>query len=273
MRGFIGMAALALASSAAMAANQVDEQSRAIRPAPSGPAVEFSSGLEYQEGDYGTGGKIETLSIPSNLRVTTGRFQFSATLPYVRVDAPGNVVGGGGGVLGLPIIVDPTRPATRDRRESLGDLKLGASYLMPISVVDLAITGQVKLPTASKARNLGTGEVDYAVGAELSKNLGPITPFVGVSYTIPGDPKGYDLRKSLAARGGIATMLAPNIRGYVSYGYARSVSRLVDNEKQLSTGINAGLSKRLSLGLFGTAGLSDGSPDVGAGIQLGVRLW
>lgn len=244
-----------------------------IRPAPSGTTAELSSGLEYQDGKYGTGQKIETISIPTNLRISTGRFQFSATLPYVRIDAPGNVVGGGGGVLGLPIIIDPNQPATRNRREGLGDLKLGAAYTVPTSAIDLVLSGQVKVPTASQQKGLGTGEVDYSVGAEVSKSFGIVSPFVGVSYTIPGDPKGYDLRNSFSARGGIAAMLGSRVRGYVSYGYAQSLSRLVPNERQISTGINAGLSNRLSLGLFGTAGLSQGAPDLGAGLQLGVRLF
>jgi hypothetical protein len=267
------LVATAVVAAAPAAANQAQEQSTAIRPAPSGTSVELSTGLEYQEGEYGTGQKIKTSTVSSSLRISSGRFQFSATLPYLRIDAPGNVVGGGGGVLGLPIIIDPNQPTARARREGLGDLKLGASYTVPSSIVDVSLLGQVKLPTASQGKNLGTGEIDYSVGAELSKSLGGVTPFVGVSYTMPGSPKGYDLRNSLSARGGIATMLAPRVRGYISYGYARSISRLVGKEKQLSTGINAGLSERLSLGFFGTAGLSQGSPDVGAGVQLGVSLF
>ena len=272
MNRFIMAATAALAATPALA-NQAQEQSAVIRPMPSGTTAELSTGLEYQEGEYGTGQKIETTSIPTNLRLSMGRLQFSATLPYVRIDAPGNVVGAGGGLLGLPIIIDPSQPATRDRREGLGDLKLGATYALPTSAIDLVLSSQVKVPTASQQKGLGTGEIDYMVGAEVSKRVGIVSPFIGVSYTIPGDPKGYDLRNSFSARGGIAAMLGSHVRGYVSYGYAQSLSRLVANERQISTGINAGLSNRLSLGFFGTAGLSQGSPDVGAGVQLGVRLF
>jgi len=272
MYRFITVVTAVLAAAPAMA-SQAQDPSPAIRPATPGSAVEIATGLEYQEGKYGTGQKIETISIPTNLRVSTGRFQFTATLPYVRIDAPGNVVGGGGGVLGLPIIIDPSQPATRNRREGIGDLKLGAAYTVPTSSIGLTLLGQVKAPTASASKHLGTGETDYLVGAELSKSFGGVTPFVGISYTLPGDPKGYDLRNSLSARGGVATMLGSRVRGYISYGYAQSLSRLVANEQQISTGINAGLSNRLSLGVFGTAGLSQGSPDVGAGVQLGVRLF
>lgn len=273
MRYLIMVATAVLVPMPAMAANQAHEQSTATRPAPSERAMELSSGMEYQKGKYGTGQKVETYSIPTNLRVSTGRFQFSATLPYLRIDAPGNVVGGGGSILGLPIIVDPTRPATRNRREGIGDLRLGAAYTMPSSSFDLTLLSQMKVPTASGRKRLGTGEIDYSVGAELSKRLGGVTPFVGIGYTIPGDPEGYDLRNSLSARAGVAAGLGSRVRGYVAYGYAQSLSPLVTDEQQISTGINAGLSDRLSLGLYGSAGLSQGSPDVGAGVQLGVKLF
>jgi len=211
----VSIVTIAIAASApVMAANPLGDQRPAVRPVLSKPAVEISTGFEYQEGKYGTGQKVETISIPTSVRVTTGRFQFSATLPYVRIDAPGNVVGGGG-VLGLPILIDPNQTATRTRREGLGDLKLGAAYTVPSTIVGLSLLGQVKLPTASNVDNLGTGETDYSLGAELSKRLGGVIPFIGVSYTIPGVPKGYDLRNSLSLRGGIATMLSPQVRGYI----------------------------------------------------------
>jgi hypothetical protein len=252
---------------------QAGEQSTAIRPAPASRAVEVSTGIEYQKGKYGTAQKVEALSIPTNLRVSTGRVQFTATLPYLRIDSPGNVVGGGGGIFGLPIIVDPTRPATRDRREGIGDLRLGAAYSVPSSSLGLTFTGQVKVPTASERKRLGTGKIDYMVGAELSKSFAGITPFASVAYTIPGDPQGYDLRDSISAQAGLAAQIGERVRGHILYGYAQSLSRLVPDEQQISTGINAGLSDRLSLGLYGSAGLSQGAPDVGAGVQVGLRLF
>ena len=275
MRHFIPtVIATLVAASPALALDQAGEQSTAIRPAPPSRSAEFLTGIEYEEGKYGTAQKVETVSIPTSLRVSAGRIQLTATLPYVRIDAPGNVVGGGGGgILGLPIIVDPTRPATRDRREGIGDLRLGAAYTVPSTSLGLTFMGQMKVPTASERKRLGTGKIDYMVGAELSKSFGGITPFASVAYTIAGDPQGYDLRNSISARGGLAAQIGEKVRGHISYGYAQSLSRLVPDEQQISTGINAGLSDRLSLGLYGSAGLSRGAPDIGAGMQVGLRLF
>lgn len=261
----LGVAALA----AAPAAAQAPDEPAAGRPA--GPAIELSTGVEYKQGEYGTGQSVETVSIPTTLRAATGSLQLSATLPYLRVDAPGNIVGGGG-LLGLPIVIDPTQPTARRRHEGVGDLRLGAAYTLPSASVGLTLSAEAKLPTASAAEGLGTGKPDYAVGAELSKTLGPITPFAGVGYTLAGDPDGYTLRNSLSARAGAAVQMGAGVRGHVSYGYAQSASPLIADEQQIATGLNASLSRRLSLGVYGSAGLSEGAPDIGAGVQLGFRI-
>ena len=241
------------------------------RPTSSRAAVEFSTGLEYEEGGFGTGEPIETFSIPAGVRVSTGRFQLSARLPYLLVDSPGNVIGGGG-LPGLPIIVDPTRPATRQSRQGIGDLRLGAVYTLPLSTLNLSFSGEVKLPTASRTKGLGTGKADYSAGAELSKSLGPVTPFAGVAYAMPGDPDGFTLRNSLSAWAGAAVQMGGKLRGHASYGYAQSPSPLVEDDQRFTTGLSASLSARLALGFYGSAGLSEGAPDVGAGVRLGFRI-
>ncbi len=90
---------------------------------------------------------------------------------------------------------------------------------------------------------------------------------------MPGDPQGFELRSSVAARGGVTAQLSSGVRGTLAYGYAQSVSPLVPNEEQLSTGLEIGVSRRLTLGVSGSAGLSDGSPDVGAGVRIGWRAF
>ncbi|HWH23173.1 MAG TPA: hypothetical protein VNT25_07815, partial [Allosphingosinicella sp.] len=85
-------------------------------------------------------------------------------------------------------------------------------------------------------------------------------------------PQGYELRNALAARAGAALQMGSGLNSYISYGYAQSLSPLVPDEQQIATGLNASVSEGLSLGLYGSAGLSQGSADVGAGVQLGFRL-
>lgn len=257
---------LACAAPAALHANEPAEQKRR-----NGPAAELVSGIEYKEGTYGTSDRLETLSVPTTLRVASGQLQLSASLPYVRIEGPGNLVGGGG-LLGLPIIVDPTRPSTRSKRQGIGDLRAAAAYTVPSSAIGLTLTGEAKLPTASRSKGLGTGATDFAVGVEVSKSLGSVTPFAALAYTLPGDAEGLDLRNALAARAGASVRVSPKVRAHVAYGHAQSLSPDLGEERQVTTGLSASLSKVVSLGLHGSAGLSSSAPDIGAGIQLGFRI-
>jgi len=251
---------------------QTQPQSQPARQG-SDTAAEFVTGVEYQEGDYFTGERVEIVTVQNAARLRAGSTILSASLPWHRIEAPGNVVGGGG-PLGLPIFVDPGRPAGRDVREGLGDLRLGLGHTLPsVAGVELTVTGQVKLPTASARRGIGTGETDVAVGAEVARRFGPVTPYAAIGYTLPGDPETFALQNSLSARGGVALQLGRGLRGNLSYNYAESLRPLAVDEQQISTGLNASLSRRLSLGVYGNAGLSEGAPDLGAGVSLGFRIF
>ncbi|RVQ67181.1 hypothetical protein EKN06_09760 [Croceicoccus ponticola] len=235
-----------------------------------GPQFEISTGVEYEEGDYGTGTEINILSAPTSLKVATGRLQLVATLPYRRVEGPSNVVPGG--VLGLPILFDPNQPQSDNvTREGWGDLEIGASYFVPSKILNMALSGWVKLPTAEN--NLGTGKSDYTLGAEVSKPLpGGIIPFASVNYTLPGSPEGYNLQDSYAATGGLAAMIGSRTQAYVSYRYADNASELVASDQRLITGLNSRLGKAFSLGLYGSAGMSEGAPEFTTGLRIGVSL-
>ena len=236
-------------------------------------AAEISTGIDYQEGGYGTGERIDLISVPATLRVRTGRVTFSGSVPWQRLEGPGNAVGGG--LLGLPIIIDPTRPATRQIREGLGDARVAAAYTIPgesLGGLSLALTAQAKLPTASARKGLGTGKADYTAGAEVWTRIGKVQPYAVVGYTVPGDPDGFDLRNSVFARAGVGLGLSNKVTGNLVYGYARSLSPLVPDEQQIGTGISAAIGRGVTLGLQGSAGLSDGSPDFGAGLSLGIKL-
>lgn len=235
-----------------------------------GSRIELSTGIEYEEGRYGTDTEINILSIPASLTVTAGRLQLGAALPYRRVKGPSNVVPGG--VLGLPILFDPAQPQTDNvTRDGWGDLEIGAIYSLPVNSVNMALTGSVKLPTAEN--NLGTGETDYTVGAEVSKPFGGgITPFASFRYTLPGSPTGYSLQDSYAASGGIAAMIGPRTQGYLSYRYADNASALATSDQRLVSGLNTQIGKSLSLGFYGSAGLSEGAPDLNTGLRIGVAL-
>ncbi|MGN3973547.1 hypothetical protein [Tsuneonella sp. SYSU-LHT278] len=233
--------------------------------------VQFSTGFDYERGDYGTGTEIEKESVPLSLVVAKGRVRASAQTSLVRLTAPANVVAPSG-PLGLPILVDPTRPDTVDTRQGMGDLHLSAAYDLPLGGVSATIGTGVKVPTASVDKGLGTGKADYSVRVDLAKPLGSVTPFAGVAYTVTGDPDGFDLRNSLSAQAGASLRLAGSTSAHLGYAIAQSQVAGGEDDQRIVGGLNTGVGKNLSLGFYGSGGLTDGASDFGGGVTLGIRL-
>lgn len=230
-----------------------------------------STGVSYSSGDYGAAEKTKLLVVPFSARAQTGDWRFSATLPYLRIDSPGNIVGGG--TIG-PIIIDPGAPAPREVRKGLGDLSLGASYSFPaenLGGFGLDLSGRVKLPTSSERKALGTGKTDFAVAAELSRTIGTWTPFATLGYRFFGDPAGLDLRNGPSASLGTTAQMG-TVVAIASYDYARATSRASEDAHELFGALSGPLSERLNWTAYGIAGLSEGSPDYGVGLLLTLKL-
>lgn len=233
--------------------------------------VEISSGVDIESGDFGTQSDIEKTTIPLTVSVAKGRVRASAQLPWVRVTAPANVIAPTG-PLGLPILIDPTRPSTRSTRQGLGDLRVNAAYDLPVPGFFASVRTGAKLPTASTHKGLGTGKVDYSVGADFAKPLGAVTPFAGVTYTMAGDPAGFDLRNSFSGQAGAAVRLGKATTAQLGYAFAQNPLDADDDDQRIVGGLNAAVGKSLSLSFYGSGGLSDGAPDIGGGVTLGFKL-
>lgn len=233
--------------------------------------VEITSGVEYQQGSYGLDENVDLLSVPTTLTVRHGKLMLAASLPYVRLSAPANVVTGGG-VLGVPIIVPPTTSTERRTRSGIGDLRLTGSYTVSAAPVGLSLSAQVKLPTASFAKGIGTGKIDVAVGGELFKQMGRVTPYLDLAYTMPGSPAGYHLDDSLSGQIGAAMQLGRRVRGRLGYAYAQAISPTLDDQQLLVAGLDMGVAQQTTLALYGSAGLSHGAPDAVAGLRIGLRF-
>ena len=233
--------------------------------------LEISTAVDFERGDFGTHSNIEKTTIPLTVGVAKSRVRASAQLPWVRVTAPANVIAPTG-PLGLPILIDPSRPASQSTRQGLGDLRVGAAYDLPVQGFFASVRTGAKLPTASTKKGLGTGKVDYAVGADLAKSLGAVTPFAGVTYTVAGDPHGFDLRNSFSGHAGAALRLGKSATAQLGYAYAQSPLKAGEDDQRIVVGVNAGVGKNLAVGVSSSRGLSDGAPELGGGVTLGLKF-
>lgn len=221
--------------------------------------LNLSSGVSYVTRN-GELGRTNYYGLPIGARFTKGPFRLSASIPYVIVKGPGAAVGDDDDEFDVG---DPTADGTR---RGLGDLRLTARYRLPKSALggfELDLLGRVKVPTGSRDKRLGTGEVDYAIGGELSREVGQLEPFVSAQYRFNGDRPDIDYRNTVAASAGTAVRLGRGLRGNLSYDYTQSRIRGRSASQSLNAGLSTRLSKRLSLSGSGSVGLSERAPDFG----------
>jgi len=242
-------------------------------PAIMGAAVAQTSvgvGAEFTTGKYGAAETTDTLYIPFVLKYETGPWLFRATVPYLRVSGPANVIGAGAERITLPGVSAPQRTES-----GLGDIMLSAFYTLMNerrSAFGLDLGAKVKLPTADEERGLGTGETDYALQADVFKPFGNLTAFGSLGYRVYGDPPGLNLRNvPYFALGATYRMSAQDSVG-VAYDHR---PRIVTGGSEISEATffwSRRLTREWRLQLYGVAGFSEGSPDAGLGALLDYRF-
>ena len=262
---------LAIAALSPIIAQAQEHQPQPRSSARADRSGEVFAGVDYQQGDYGTGAKVETVSTTVGIAVRKGRVRMGAAVPYLRTTAPVDVVVSQGGLFGTPLLAGGGNQTVRTRRAGLGDATLQAAYDIPVAEFAASVGGGLKLPTASRARGLGTGKVDYTVNAQVARPLGHgITPFASVGYTIPGKPDHFAVRNTLAGTAGTRLALSPGASVAVSYSYEQSASQALADRQSIGLGLGITLGRKLQLGLQGDAGLNRGAPDVKAALRIGA---
>lgn len=260
-----GMARLAfLGLAAGLCAGTAHAQEGADAAAvDSGIEFEIASGLDYSIGDYGAVDDTKVTSIPLDLKVRSGRFRAEASLPYVFLSGPGQVVGG---------VIVPAPGGVTTSRSGLGDLNLAAAYAVvqegdgPLT---LELGAGAKLPTAKTT--IGTGKADFSATASVYKTVGQgFMLFGSVGYSWLGSPDQYDLENGITASGGFN--LRPNDKTNIglSGAWREPVAAGIDGQAVVSPYLTYRVSQRLGLTFYGMAGLNDASPRLGGGLRLSI---
>ena len=269
-RRSIRIAAIAAAAAASLLASPAAAQQQGALRRDKSLGLSLTTGADFSSGRFGAAADTEILVVPLSLRARKGPIRFSATLPYLRLDGPANIVGGGEGG---PIVIDPNAPTPRRVREGLGDLSLGLDFAIPPDdlagfQVDLGV--RLKLPTSARRRGLSTGETDIGLVADISRPIGNVSPFLTLGYRMPGDPEGFDLRNTATVSAGASVTLG-RLVAIGAYDYAGATSRLGFESHSLFAALAAPVAKQVTLTGYGSVGLSRGAPDYGIGLLATFR--
>jgi hypothetical protein len=172
------------------------------------------------------------------------------------------------------VIVSPTPGApVSNSRGGLGDVSVALGYSLELGRSTwLDLGTRLKLPTASRAKRLGTGKADVTVSGDLVQDIGRFSLFAGARYRFLGKPAGSTLRDTWGAGGGVSYRLPGGTIVGADYDWQESATpgRIASSE---ATGwVNFGLSRKLRLQVFASTGFNARSTDFAGGLSVSWRL-
>ena len=229
-------------------------------------------GVLDSNGSYDTPINTNVLLGLTSLSLSDDNFKFTASIPYMRISGRGLVVFDASG---NPIVINRRTNLPPDVRTGWGDLTLSASYTIPAMILsgfEMRLSGIAKLPTAPVRRRLSTGEADFGMSVDTSRQFGAWTPFLTVGYMHRGEPAGFTLYDTTSVSAGSSYEISSNLVAVASYDFDSADSPLVPGGHELFGSLSWMRDDHWTLTGYGTAGLSAGSPDVGVGLLVSYGL-
>lgn len=127
----------------------------------------------------------------------------------------------GGGII-VPPAPGVPGAALSNSRGGLGDVSVALGYSLELGRSTwLDVGTRVKLPTASRAKRLGTGKTDVTVNGDLVQDIGNLSVFAGARYRFLGKPAGSTLRDTWGAGGGLSYRLEDGTMVGADYDWQR----------------------------------------------------
>jgi hypothetical protein len=225
-------------------------------------SIRASVGFHFSTGDYGTSDTTDIYYVPLVMRARSGAWTAWLTVPYLRIS-------GGGGTVQGPQGPIATSGGTND---GLGDVLLRGSYLVSpfrrwLPYVELV--SLVKFPTASERDGLGTGRFDFGFETEVSWDVGRFTPFGMIGYRFLGSSPSIPLHDVYVDSVGLQYRLFDRLDVGLLLDHRQSASKASGVRRELLPFASYRAGEHWWLGGYASAGLADGSPDAGVGIEVG----
>ncbi|MDE2182905.1 MAG: transporter [Alphaproteobacteria bacterium] len=220
---------------------------------------QIDTGFDYSSGKYGGTEATDVLSVPVDLRLQMDRFRLEATMSYLDVKGPGVVAGG--------VVVGGTGPVTT--RSGLGDLNVGAAFLLNKDgdAPAIELEGIVKVPTAGSG--LGTGQYDYLAQVNLYHSFTPrFMLFGSAGYQWLTSFPTVALESGLIATGGANFKTSDDTSIGFTASYHQQYYAGLGDVYALSPYVLWNVVPNWRVTAYGTFGLSKASPDYGAGLRL-----
>ena len=238
-------------------------------PASAEEYWQFSLGADYSSGDYGDAANTDMLAAPVGIKYQGENFWLRGSVPYVHIKGPEGVIPGDGGVT----TGNSGGTVVRDSRSGIGDVNLAAGYTLAFGDATwFDVIGKVKLPSASKAKFIGTGTTDFTAEGELLHSFGDVSVSVNGGRRFNGSNSLYPLNDVWLAGGGIYAKAGPRLSLGLSYDWREGALDTSPDRSEATAFATVKMSDALRLQGYGYAGFAKGSPDAGGGLQILYRI-
>jgi hypothetical protein len=239
-------------------------------------------GIEFANGKYGTGTSTESLTLPLTIRAyPTDRLDLELIVPYIYQSSgattaagmfrfrngrsssgTGNGNGKSQGFAGID---------SSGSQSGIGDLTLKAGYAMMDEgkyYPRLRPVVSLQFPTGDDDKGLGTGEFAAGGGMEISKWLGDWYLYGEGIYNFQGRSAELALMDYLGYEAGVGCQLTDRLRSTLLVIGATPPSAFSSAIAEVRAKVNYRLTGRAGLEGYVGAGISNASPDFGAGASL-----
>jgi hypothetical protein len=229
-----------------------------------GAKFKVSTGFDYSKGDYGQSQDTEIWYVPLTGKVEVNQWTAKVTVPYLTIKGPGAVAGDT--LIGTGGTVVTTE-------SGLGDVVGSLAYTVDLpQTTYLDITSKVKLPTANEKKGLGTGEADYTLQADLTKQLGSFVVFGGAGYKIVGSNSSLNLDNVWLVNLGAGYTVDKQTSVGLMYDWREAASQSSENPSEATAYVNYKFTKSFNMQVYGVTGFTDGSANLGGGMMLGYKF-
>ena len=235
-------------------------------------------GFEISHGDYGAAADATVVTLPLSVFLyPVEKLDVDIEVPFLYLSSKsgsGMVVTGSGGV-GRGRGGGGMRPAGSGaatmNESGIGDINMTAGWTLlqeGDSSPKVRPTFYLKVPSGDLNRGLGTGTVEAGPGISVSKWLGSIHLYGEGAYILQNSKSDYAGRNYISYLGEAGIQAAD--RWFVSLLAKGSSARSDGADTQAEGRLKVSFmhSRRLLWEIYGSAGFTDASPDVGGGIMV-----
>jgi hypothetical protein len=229
--------------------------------AASAATYSVSNAGSLSSGRFGGTEQTSVAASSVSLRSQVGDWEFSAALPYLTIESSSSTA------LSLGGAVIAGGSAGRRRQSGYGDMTIRVARPIPLGAdgkLQARVAAHVKMPTGARA--MTTGKLDGGIAFELSRTIGPVTPYMSAGYRTFGDTRLVRLRDGWATSAGIMMTLG-KVSLVASHESAQSVVA-GPGSREFFAAAAGPLAPGWGWSVFGTKGYSSGSANLMIGTSL-----